>query len=248
MHGVTTYQMSEEEQEALQKKTPGYYIQKREEGLKDKEIAAEMGIKPSQLSMMKGRWDFVGKSLEEMKKKVNYNKRKQKGEKTAPRNMSDDIKEDVEVAEEKKETDEQSDQMEDFKKHIESLKQERDQYKKLYEENYQVKTVPEQKLEDEQSATDQWQNKHKEEVAYWKNKYYELEKTYQIEVINNNQDQENDVQKVRTLQAEIQRLQSVVEDIEKENQRLQQNSDIYRNELMTYKKKTHHLHEFVKLG
>lgn len=70
MNEVTITKMDPKEQDARKKRSPAFYIECREKGMLDKEIAKAMGINPSQLSQMKGRWDFIGKSIAEMKTKL----------------------------------------------------------------------------------------------------------------------------------------------------------------------------------
>ena len=73
---VTVTKMDPEEQKKRQKRSPAFYIECREKGMLDKEIAKEMGVKAAYLSQLKGRWDFIGKSIPEMHNKLKTESKK----------------------------------------------------------------------------------------------------------------------------------------------------------------------------
>ena len=76
VHGeVTTYQLDENEHEQIKKQTPLHYIECKEKGMKDKDIAAEMGVKTTELYQMKSRWGFDEQPVEELKRKFTNAKR-----------------------------------------------------------------------------------------------------------------------------------------------------------------------------
>ncbi|MDQ0158982.1 hypothetical protein [Alkalibacillus salilacus] len=86
---VKTYQLNEAEHAKIKKQTPDFYVKKREEGYKDKDIAEFMGIPQSKLSTLKNGWGFVGLTFDEIIKQHNKMKRKSSNKKPSPEPASD---------------------------------------------------------------------------------------------------------------------------------------------------------------
>lgn len=133
---VKVTKLPPEEHKHVKRQNKLYYIARKDEGLKDYEIAEEMGLTASKLSMLKNRWDFTQKPLAEMKKLCDYNgqknKHKEKLEAMMPGNDEETKKDNREVAKEafneivEKEdevTEAYQEQSEELKKVLEELKQ-----------------------------------------------------------------------------------------------------------------------------
>lgn len=76
VHGeVTSYKLDEQEHEKVRKQTPLHYIELKEKGLSDREIAADMEIPTTELYQLKSRWGFDEQDVKVLKRKLKNAKR-----------------------------------------------------------------------------------------------------------------------------------------------------------------------------
>ncbi|KHE73174.1 hypothetical protein [Halobacillus sp. BBL2006] len=129
---VKTYKMPEEERRKRMNINPLNYIELKEEGLTDSTIAKRWGIHPPQLSQKKSKWDFTGKSLEEMKKIARKHTTKTQRQEAHASNMKQQIKEDVQEKEAEKEV------AAPVEKNDRALQQKQEEIEKLLEELEQL--------------------------------------------------------------------------------------------------------------
>ncbi|UOQ93398.1 hypothetical protein MUO14_24015 [Halobacillus shinanisalinarum] len=257
MSDVKTYQMPQSDQEQRKKRSPNFYIECKEIGMLDKDVASRMGISPANLSILKGRWDFVGKSLEQMKAKL-----KQETKKSYIKNkgtMKDDIKEDVEKAQEEKEAaapvqpKEQEDPHADYEKYMKELKQ------KLNDETG-AKTA----LEDKVKQLEEDNQEDKEKRNYWEREYKRADaarerwKSEHVSLkgeLDRLQADQQPKQTVSELNEKIGDLKEWIQSLEQENMRLENEKENYKqsfkvvsDQLGESKQRSYHLFELVKMG
>ncbi|SDK47650.1 hypothetical protein [Sediminibacillus albus] len=94
---VKTYYMPVEERLKRMKMNPASYVEMKEAGLSDKKIREKWGIDHNKLQKMKNNWDFVNKTLDQMKqilkkhKTTNSNKQRYEESKKEKENLSPEI-------------------------------------------------------------------------------------------------------------------------------------------------------------
>ncbi|CDQ17962.1 hypothetical protein [Halobacillus karajensis] len=269
MSDVTTYKMDPEEQAKRKKRTPGFYVELKEQGYSDKKIADRMGVAPAYLSQMKGRWGFVGRPIHEMKKKVKQaEKNKSRNQK---KTMKEDIKEDVQKAIEDKRVEEPPIKEPESKQPAVISKQSYDREIKKLEEKVQsehgMRKHLERKILELESEVFQanhavaaWREHHaraKKEATQWKNEHNNMLQNY--EALNDQyQALEEESAPRHTITAMQQKIEELMNDknfLEVERDDLRRRVDNLVKQLKAeteranyHGKREHHLYELVKLG
>ncbi|SEH77920.1 hypothetical protein SAMN05192559_10471 [Halobacillus karajensis] len=161
---LTTYKMDEDERRRRMAVNPLNYIEMKEKGWSDAKIAEQWGMHPPDVSKKKDSWDFIGRSLDEMKKIAKKNMSKAQRNKAQSHSMQDQIKE--EVQEKEAEKDVQNSKLEKVLEEVNGEIKRLNQIKGDLEEKLKTKSLKLEQISKEYEALE--------------NKYRDLEEQFDV--------------------------------------------------------------------